>query len=69
MVPAWKFEGNRPGDEYFNRAIGLAYLDRGLKPGDRVTIDYRNWEIKGEIVSRFLKWEGDYLKALPLAVG
>ncbi len=64
MVPAWEFDGSRPGEKSFIRAIGLAYLDRNLRPGDRVTIEYRGKELQGEIVSRFLKREGQYLRAL-----
>jgi aminomethyltransferase len=64
MVPAWKFDGSQPGAETFIRAIGLAYLDRNRRPGDRVTIEYRGKELQGEIVSRFLKREGRYLRPL-----
>jgi glycine cleavage system T protein (aminomethyltransferase) len=65
-VPAWTFKGAAPGDETFVRAIGLARLDRDRGPGDRVTIEYRGREIRGEIVPRFMKREGDYLRALPV---
>jgi aminomethyltransferase len=64
MVPAWKFQGDVPGEETFTRALALAYLDRDCGPGDRVTIEYRGREIQGEIVTRFMKPEGDYLRAL-----
>lgn len=64
MVPAWKFDGSRPGEESFTRAIGLAYLDRKRSPGDRVTIEYRDRELQGKIVTRFLKREGNYLRAV-----
>jgi aminomethyltransferase len=64
MVPAWKFEGSQPGEETFIRTIGLAYLDRSRGPGDRVTIEYRGRELQGEIVPRFLKREGPYLRPL-----
>ncbi|MBI5582714.1 MAG: glycine cleavage system aminomethyltransferase GcvT [Deltaproteobacteria bacterium] len=68
MVPAWKFKGSTPGDETFTRALGLAYLDRDRSPGDRVTVEYRGREIQGEIVQRFMKPEGDYLRALPAGI-
>ena len=64
MVPAWKFDGSQPGEESFTRAIGLAYLDRKRSPGDRVTIEYRDRELQGKIVTRFLKREGNYLRAV-----
>lgn len=64
MVPAWKFEGTVPGEEHFTRAIALAYVDRERGPGDRVTIEYRGREVQGMIVNRFMKREGDYLRAL-----
>ena len=47
MVPAWKGEDARSDGSYFTRGIGLAYLDRGMNPGDSVTVEYRGREIPG----------------------
>lgn len=64
MVPAWKFADHGPGNETFTRAIGLAYLDRDLVPGQEVIINYRGRLIPGRVVEDFVQRVGIYLKAL-----
>jgi aminomethyltransferase len=66
MVPAWKFEGPQPGEESFTRAIGLAYLDRDLVPGEQVIIQYRGRALQGRIVKKFIHRTNHYLQALSL---
>jgi aminomethyltransferase len=64
MVPAWRFEGLQPGEESYNRAIGLAYLDRGLVPGEKVVILYRGRALQGRIVKKFIHRTNHYLQAV-----
>lgn len=66
MVPAWRFEGHQPGEESFTRAIGLAYLDRRLVPGEKVVIQYRNRALQGRIVKKFIHRTNKYLQAQSL---
>ncbi len=66
MVPAWRFEGHQPGEESFTRAIGLAYLDRGLVPEEKVVIQYRNRPLQGRIVKKFIHRTNNYLQAQSL---
>ena len=63
-VPAWRFAGDRPGPEHFTRAIGLAYLDRGLAVGQEVEVLYRNKPVRAMIVRKFMRRAGDFLRAL-----
>ncbi|MBA4392080.1 MAG: glycine cleavage system protein T [Desulfobacca sp.] len=66
MVPAWKFDSRQPGEESYTRAIGLAYLDRSLVPGDKVVIQYRGRALQGRIVKKFIQSTSHYLQALSL---
>lgn len=66
MVPAWRFEGHKPGEESFTRAIGLAYLDRRLVPEEKVVIQYRNRALQGRIVKKFIHRTNNYLQARSL---
>ncbi len=58
MVPYWKTEGSslqsKPGSESGRRAICLAYLDAGLKEGQRTKVVIRNKTADGVIVDRHL---------------
>jgi aminomethyltransferase len=63
-VPAWRFLDNGPGDEHYARAVGLAYLDRQVSPGQKVEIVYRGRALAGLVVKAFVKTAGDYLKPL-----
>ncbi len=64
MVPAWRFEGGRPGGEQCSRALGLAYLERDLTPGDEIEIVYRGRAIPGRVVQGFMDRAGDFLRPL-----
>ncbi|MGD8562540.1 MAG: glycine cleavage system aminomethyltransferase GcvT [Desulfarculaceae bacterium] len=66
MVPAWRFQGQEPGDESFNRAIGLAYLDCGMKPGQEVEVEYRGRSLPARIVASFMDIAGVYLRPISL---
>lgn len=63
-VPAWRFAGDRPGQEHFTRAIGLAHLERGLAVGREVEVLYRNKPVRAMIVRRFTRRAGDFLRAV-----
>ncbi|MFH1035220.1 MAG: glycine cleavage system aminomethyltransferase GcvT [Pseudomonadota bacterium] len=63
-VPAWRFVEGRPADEHYARAIGLAYLERQVVPGQEVEIVYRGRALAGMVVKGFVKTAGDYLKPL-----
>jgi aminomethyltransferase len=57
-VPYWGFQGRgadaRPSDNSHTRAIGLAYLDAGLKPWSRITIRVRDEMVEGAVVRAHL---------------
>jgi aminomethyltransferase len=63
-VPAWRFAGESPGTEHYTRALGLAYLERGLAVGQEVEVLYRNKPVRAMIVRRFMRRAGDYLRAV-----
>jgi aminomethyltransferase len=63
-VPAWRFAGDRPGAEHYTRAIGLAYLERGLAVGQEVEVLYRNKPVRAMIVRNFARRAGDFLRAV-----
>ncbi len=63
-VPAWRFAGDAPGPEHFARAIGLAYLDRGLGVGQEVEVLYRGKPVRAMIVRRFTRRVGNFLRAV-----
>ena len=58
MIPYWKFIGEgatmRITDETGRRAIGMAYVDAGVRIGQEVTIKVRNRALRARIVS----WHG-----------
>jgi aminomethyltransferase len=60
-VPAWRFENGAPGDESYNRAIGLALVDSGLEPGQKVDIQYRKKTIPGLVVKYFARQKKGFL--------
>ncbi|MBW2617327.1 MAG: glycine cleavage system aminomethyltransferase GcvT [Deltaproteobacteria bacterium] len=64
MTPAWQFNNSHPGEESYTRALGLAYLDRSLKPGQEVEIIYRNKKIPGVIVASHVTATGSYIQPL-----
>lgn len=64
MVPAWRFAEEAPGDESYNRAMGLALMDQDITPGTRVHIQYRNRILNGLVVKRFAKPVNGFLKPI-----
>lgn len=64
MAPAWQFNNSHPGEESYTRALGLAYLDRSLKPSQKVEIIYRNKKIPGVIVASHVAATGPYIQPL-----
>ena len=67
MVPAWRFAGEAPGDESYNRAMGLALMDKEITPDSRVRIKYRNRILDGMVVKRFVKPINGFLKPIEFA--
>jgi aminomethyltransferase len=63
-VPAWRFAGDRPGDEHYTRAMGLALLQRGVQPGAEVEVHYRDRPLKARVMKSLVKRQGDFLRAL-----
>lgn len=61
VVPYWKFEGEgvraRPGSQSQRRAVCLAYVDAGLKKGQKVRIMVRDKFAEATIVNRHIGGE------------
>lgn len=64
MVPAWRFDGDQPGEEHFTRALGLAFLERDIEPGQEVEIIYRKRSLPGVVAKSFTQAAGVYLRPL-----
>jgi len=65
MVPSWRFSEGLPTEEYYRRALGLAYLDRWIGPGQEVRVLYNGKSLPAIVVSAFGKPAGNYY--VPLA--
>lgn len=63
-IPAWRFEGDLPGDESYVRPLGLALLESSAQPDDRVEIVYRKRVLPGMVVQAFVQTKGNYLKPI-----
>lgn len=69
MIPAWRFADGRPGPEHYNRALGLARLDSGVRSGQEVEIIYRQRTLPGRVVQAFTRPAGRYLEPIVFAGG
>lgn len=63
-IPAWRFKDNLPGDEHYNRLLGLALLDSKVRVGQELEITYRKQVLPGRVVRSFSKPVGGYLKPI-----
>ncbi|MBU1275497.1 MAG: glycine cleavage system aminomethyltransferase GcvT [Proteobacteria bacterium] len=63
-IPAWRFEGGRPGGEHYVRPLGLALLDSGTLVGREVEIIYRKRTLPGRVVKAFTRPAGRYLEPI-----
>lgn len=68
-IPAWRFEGNRPGQEHYIRTLGLALLESSTLVGEEVEIVYRNKTLPGRVVNAFVRPQGRYLKPIEFEGG
>lgn len=61
MVPYWVFSDrgilSEPTNEKKTRAIGLAYIDSGLREGQKIEIHHRGKRVEGLIVERHISSE------------
>ncbi|MCF8099047.1 MAG: hypothetical protein K9K65_14490, partial [Desulfarculaceae bacterium] len=64
MIPAWQFAGGLPGDEHYNRPLGLALLESGTQVGQEVEINYRKRALPGRVVKSFTRPLGRYLEPI-----
>jgi len=64
MIPAWQFAGDAPGQEHYNRPLGLALLDSGTQVGQEVEINYRKRALPGRVVKSFTRPKGRYLEPI-----
>ena len=64
MIPAWRFTGGLPGDEHYNRPLGLALLSSGTQVGQEVEINYRKRALPGRVVKSFTRPLGRYLEPI-----
>jgi glycine cleavage system T protein (aminomethyltransferase) len=51
IVPAWNSNCSQPTNGVYKRAIGLAYLDREIKPGQQIEISCRSHGVAGVVVT------------------
>lgn len=64
MIPAWRFAGGMPGEEHYNRPLGLALLSSGVQVGQDVEINYRKRTLPGRVVKSFTRPLGRYLEPI-----
>ncbi|MCB2189988.1 MAG: glycine cleavage system aminomethyltransferase GcvT [Deltaproteobacteria bacterium] len=64
MIPAWQFADGEPGQEHYNRPLGLALLDGGAQVGQEVEINYRKRTLPGRVVKSFTRPQGRYLQPM-----
>ena len=64
MIPAWRFAGDAPGEEHYNRPLGLALLSSGAQVGQEVEINYRKRALPGRVVKSFTRPLGRYLEPI-----
>jgi len=68
-IPAWRFAGDRPGQEHYIRPLGLALLDSATQVGREVEIIYRKKTLPGRVVDAFVRPQGRYLKPIEFEGG
>jgi aminomethyltransferase len=68
-IPAWRFDGEHPGQEHYIRPLGLALLQGSTLVREEVEIIYRNKTLPGRVVDAFVRPQGRYLKPIEFEGG